>query len=173
MNNKWNKFIYKCWSPIYDYVFNAGLFLKARKEIFHEVSLDKGSKVLVVGVGTGAELPYLLHKGYEITAIDYSGDMLKQAQGKYADPSITFREMDAQQLLFENETFDFIVANLILTVVPDAKKTLKEMVRVLKKNGRFMVFDKFVPKRKKDKGGAESITPHTKRNGNRYRNGLL
>ncbi|MGG3559315.1 class I SAM-dependent methyltransferase [Peribacillus frigoritolerans] len=159
MNNKWNKFIYKCWSPIYDYVFNAGLFLKARKEIFHEVSLDKGSKVLVVGVGTGAVLPYLLHKGYEITAIDYSGDMLKQAQGKYADPSITFREMDAQQLLFENETFDFIVANLILTVVPDAKKTLKEMVRVLKKNGRFMVFDKFVPKGKKIRAGQKVLHP--------------
>lgn len=111
--------------------------------------MDKGSKVLVVGVGTGADLPYLLHKGYEVTAIDYSCDMLKQAQGKYTDSSIRFREMDAQQMDFENETFDFIVANLILTVVPDAEMTIKEMVRVLKKNGRFLVFDKFVPKGKK------------------------
>ncbi|MFK9115999.1 class I SAM-dependent methyltransferase [Peribacillus castrilensis] len=149
MNNMWNKFIYKCWSPFYDYVFNAGLFLKARKEVFHEVSLDKGSKVLVVGVGTGADLPYLLHKGYEITAIDYSADMLKQAQGKYADHSITFRVMDAQQLDFENETYDFIVANLILTVVPDAEKTIKEMVRVLKKNGSFLVLISLCQKGKK------------------------
>ncbi|WP_028393309.1 class I SAM-dependent methyltransferase [Bacillus cihuensis] len=159
MNNKWNIFIYKWWAPVYDYVFNTGLFLRARKEIFDVVSPEQGSKVLVIGVGTGADLPYLLNKGYKITAIDYSTDMLKQSKKKFADPSITFREMDAQQLLFENETFDFIVANLTLTVVPDAKKTIKEMVRVLKKNGRFLVFDKFVPKNKKMSIGQKVLRP--------------
>lgn len=159
MNNRWNKFIYKRLSHFYDYIFNTGLFLKARKEIFNEVSLDKGSKILVVGVGTGADLPYLLNKGYEITAVDFSTDMLKQSKKKYTDPSVTFREMDAQELLFENETFDFIVANLILTVVPDADKTIKEIVRVLKKNGRFLVFDKFVPKNKKMRAGQRILRP--------------
>ncbi|CAH0197296.1 putative methyltransferase YcgJ [Peribacillus simplex] len=85
--------------------------------------------------------------------------MLKQAQRKYADPSITFREMDAQQLDFENETFDLIVASLILTVVPDAEKTIKEIVRVLKKNGRFLVFDKFVPKNKRMSTGQRVFRP--------------
>lgn len=72
MNNGWNRFVYMCWSPIYDRFFNTGIFLKARKEIFKDLSLEKGSKVLFVGVGTGADIPFILDKGYEIAAIDYS-----------------------------------------------------------------------------------------------------
>ena len=148
MNNGWNRIIYKCWSPIYDHFFNAGLFLKARNEIFRDISLEKGSKILFIGVGTGADLPYFLNKGYDITAIDYSADMLKVAKEKYSDSSVTFLEMDAQNMDFPDKSFDFIVASLILSVVPDPKKTLNEMIRVLKKNEYFLVFDKFSPKNK-------------------------
>ncbi|WHY77856.1 class I SAM-dependent methyltransferase [Neobacillus sp. WH10] len=148
MNNGWNRMIYKCWSPIYDHFFNSGMFLKARNEIFRDISLEKGSKVLFVGVGTGADLPYFLNKGYDITAIDYSSDMLRVAKEKYSDSSVTFLEMDAQNMDFPDESFDFIVASLILSVVPDPKKTLNEMIRVLKKNEYFLVFDKFSPKNK-------------------------
>lgn len=148
VNNGWNRMIYKCWSPIYDHFFNSGMFLKARNEIFRDISLEKGSKVLFVGVGTGADLPYFLNKGYDITAIDYSSDMLRVAKEKYSDSSVTFLEMDAQNMDFPDESFDFIVASLILSVVPDPKKTLNEMIRVLKKNEYFLVFDKFSPKNK-------------------------
>ncbi|PFO01239.1 SAM-dependent methyltransferase [Bacillus sp. AFS076308] len=149
MNNGWNRVVYKCWSPIYDRFFNSGIFLKARKEIFKDLSHKKGSSVLFVGVGTGADIPFFTAKGYSITAIDYSAEMLKVAKEKYPDSSINFLEMDAQKMEFPDESFDFIVASLILSVVPDPQKTLNEIVRVVKNDGTFLIFDKFVPNNKK------------------------
>lgn len=149
MNNRWNRLIYKGWSPIYERIFNSGMFLKARRHIFRDINLKQGSKVLLVGVGTGADLPYFLNRGYQITAIDYSLDMLNVAKERYKDSSINFLQMDAQHLAFEDDSFDFVVASLILSVVPDPKRSLIEIVRVLKKNCSFIVFDKFVPSDKK------------------------
>jgi phosphatidylethanolamine/phosphatidyl-N-methylethanolamine N-methyltransferase len=149
MNNRWNQLIYKCWSPIYDRFFNAGFFLTARNEVFKNVALKKGSKVLFAGVGTGADLPFFLNKGYDITAIDYSADMLKVAKEKYHDSTVTFLVMDAQKMEFTDDSFDFIVASLILSVVLDPEKAISEIVRVVKKNGQFLIFDKFVPQNKK------------------------
>ncbi|MCM3669003.1 class I SAM-dependent methyltransferase [Mesobacillus maritimus] len=149
MNNRWNRLIYKGWSPIYERIFNSGMFLQARKLIFRDITFKQGSKVLLVGVGTGADLPYFLNKGCQITAIDYSLDMLNVAKERYKDSSINFLQMDAQHLAFEDDSFDFVVASLILSVVPDPKRSLIEIVRVLKKNSSFIVFDKFVTSDKK------------------------
>jgi phosphatidylethanolamine/phosphatidyl-N-methylethanolamine N-methyltransferase len=162
LNNSWNRLIYKCWSPIYDRFFNSGIFLKARKEIFNDLPLEKGSKVLFVGVGTGADLPFFLDKGYDITAIDYSADMLKVAKEKYPDTTVTFLEMDAQRMEFPDESFDFIVASLILSVVPDPEKALMEIVRVIKKDGNFLIFDKFVPRNKSMKMKQQIFRPFFK-----------
>ncbi|WP_078548705.1 hypothetical protein [Litchfieldia alkalitelluris] len=52
MNNTWNKLIYKLWAPIYDYIFNRGPFLKARKQVFEDISFKSGDRVLFVGIGT-------------------------------------------------------------------------------------------------------------------------
>jgi len=149
MNNSWNKFIYKIGSPIYDKFFNSGIFLIARKQIFQSIPFNNQQRILFVGVGTGADLELINHNDLHITAIDYSPDMLEKARKKFEHSTITFLEMDAQKMEFENESFDFIVASLILSVVPDATKCFQEMTRVLKPEGRIIVFDKFVPKNKK------------------------
>ena len=162
MNNFWIHFIYKCWSPLYDHFFNSGIFLKARKEIFNDLFLEKGNRVLFIGVGTGADIPFFLNKGYEITAIDYSADMLKVAKQKYPDPTVTFLEMDAQKMEFPEGRFDFIVASLILSLVPEPERTLNEMLRVLKINGEFLIFDKFIPENKKMKLTQKLLRPFIK-----------
>jgi len=162
VNNSWNRLVYKCWSPIYDRFFNSGMFLKARKEIFKDITLEKGSKILFVGVGTGADISYFLNKGYDITAIDFSADMLKVAKDKFHDSSILFLEMDAQKMEFVDKSFDFIVASLILSVVPEPEETFSEIVRVLKENGRFLIFDKFVPKNKEIKMKQKFLRPIVK-----------
>ncbi|MCL1694838.1 MULTISPECIES: class I SAM-dependent methyltransferase [unclassified Lysinibacillus] len=149
MNNSWNKFIYKIGSPIYDKFFNSGKFLNARKQIFQSIPFNNQQKILFVGVGTGADLELINHANLNITAIDYSPDMLGIAKKKFENSTITFLEMDAQNLEFENESFDYIIASLILSVVPDATKCFQEMTRVLKQEGKIIVFDKFVPKYKK------------------------
>lgn len=131
------------WSPIYDHFFNSGVFLKARKEVFNNAPFQKGQRVLFVGVGTGADLALINHDELNITAIDYSPDMLNQAKNKYNHSFIEFIEMDAEKLSFENETFDVVIASLILSVVPDADRCFSEMKRVLKPNGQILIFDKF------------------------------
>lgn len=136
-------------SPIYDKFFNSGLFLKARKQIFQCITFNEKQKILFVGVGTGADLELVNYAELDITAIDYSPDMLRKAKIKFKDSSINFLEMDAQNLEFENESFDYIIASLILSVVPNANQCLQEMTRVLKPEGKIIIFDKFAPKNKK------------------------
>jgi phosphatidylethanolamine/phosphatidyl-N-methylethanolamine N-methyltransferase len=130
MNNSWNRVIYRMWSPIYDKIFNSGVFLKARRQIFQQVPFNSGKKVLFVGVGTGADLELMNPSDLNITAIDFSPDMLNRAREKFKNSSIKFLEMDAQNMEFKNETFDYVVASLILSVVPDADKCLTEMTRI-------------------------------------------
>ncbi|SIR84975.1 Methyltransferase domain-containing protein [Peribacillus simplex] len=146
LNNSWNKVIYKVWSPIYDKIFNSHLFLDARKRIFEEMHFQDHAKVLFVGVGTGADLELINNLDLEITAIDLSADMLNKAMEKFDHTSINFLEMDAQHMEFDNESFDYIVGSLILSVVPDADECLREMIRVLKGEGKIILFDKFISK---------------------------
>ncbi|MEK4521726.1 class I SAM-dependent methyltransferase [Psychrobacillus sp. FSL W7-1457] len=149
MNNPWNKFIYKVGSPIYDKFFNSGIFLNARKQIFQSITFDNKQKILFVGVGTGADLELVNYSDLDITAIDYSPDMLGKAKTKFKGSTIKFLEMDAQNMDFENKSFDYVVASLILSVVPDANKCFQEITRVLKYEGKIIIFDKFAPKNKK------------------------
>lgn len=146
MNNSWNKIIYKIWSPIYDRIFNSGSFLAARKEIFRTTDFKSEQKILFVGVGTGADLELIQHTGLQITAIDFSDDMLQQAKAKFQHSNITFLQMDAQQMTFPDETYDVVVASLILSVVPDSNQCFKEIKRVLKQEGEIIIFDKFALK---------------------------
>lgn len=143
MNNSWNKIIYKGWAPIYDEIFNAGPFLKARETLFKDIQFQPGDKVLFVGAGTGADIERLPYEHLEITAIDYSEDMLQKAKDKFPGSKITFLKMDAQKLDFADDAFDYVVGSLILSVVPDNRKAFGEMLRVCRKDGLVLVFDKF------------------------------
>lgn len=149
MNNNWNKIIYKIWSPIYDKIFNSNVFLHARKQIFQETPFNNTQKILFVGVGTGADLELLNHYDLDITAIDFSPDMLRKARAKFKNSRIKFLEMDAQNMAFNDMSFDYVVGSLILSVVPDADKCFQEMGRVLKQEGRIVIFDKFTPSNNK------------------------
>ncbi|MGN7358113.1 class I SAM-dependent methyltransferase [Paenibacillus sp. SAF-054] len=149
MNNSWNKVIYKIGSPIYDKFFNSGIFLSARKQVLQSIPFSGEQKILFVGVGTGADLELINYSDLDITAIDYSPDMLGKAKTKFKNSTIKFLEMDAQDMAFEDELFDYVVASLILSVVPNANKCFQEISRVLKHEGKIIIFDKFAPKNKK------------------------
>lgn len=149
LNDSWNKFIYKIGSPVYDCFFNSGMFLNARKQIFQDNPFEKNQKILFVGVGTGADLELINHSDFDITAIDFSPDMLNKARTKFRDSTIIFLEMDAQNMAFDNDSFEYVVASLILSVVPDANKCFEEMVKVLQTDGKIIIFDKFIPRSSK------------------------
>lgn len=159
MNNRWNEVIYKIWSPVYDKIFNTGKFLEARKKIFQEEEFIKDQNILFVGVGTGADLELVNHRDVNIIAIDFSNEMLEKARTKFKDTSIQFLKMDALDMDFKDNTFDVVVGSLVLSVVPDPDKCFKEMSRVIKPNGKIIIFDKFLPKDNKPSLFTKSIRP--------------
>jgi ubiquinone/menaquinone biosynthesis C-methylase UbiE len=145
MTNRWIQFIYRLWAPIYDTTVGH-FFLPGRQRAIELLNLQPGERVLLVGVGTGADLP-LLPMGVQAIGVDISPYMLSRAQQKLPLPGrdVALLQGDAQQLLVDEARFDAVIFNLILSVIPDAAACLKENLRALKPGGRAVVFDKFLP----------------------------
>ena len=145
MTNRWNQFIYRLWSPVYDAALGR-FFLLGRKLALEMLALQPGEKVLLVGVGTGADLP-LLPDGVEATGIDLSPEMLAKAQSKLpaCRAAVELIQGDAQALLVAENSFDAAILNLILSVAPDGRACLQSTLRALKPGGRIVIFDKFQP----------------------------
>lgn len=148
MTNRWNQIIYRLWAPVYDSTVNR-IFLPGRKRALQLLDLQRGEKVLLVGVGTGADLP-LLPAGVDATGIDLSPDMLAQARLKLDRCAATVKLIrgDAQALLVDEATFDAVILNLILSVIPDGNACLQSALRALRPGGRAVIFDKFLPEGK-------------------------
>jgi ubiquinone/menaquinone biosynthesis C-methylase UbiE len=109
-------------------------------------ALRPSERVLLVGVGTGADLP-LLPEGVTAVGIDLSEPMLSRARARLPLPgrNVSLEVGDAHALSMGDETFDVVLMNLILSVVPDPHQCLHEALRVLRPRGRIVAFDKFLP----------------------------
>ncbi|KAF5054119.1 Ubiquinone/menaquinone biosynthesis C-methyltransferase UbiE [anaerobic digester metagenome] len=97
-------------------------------------------KVLDIGCGPGFFSIMLAQAGYQVTAVDYTNNMLIEAQ-KNAENfgvNIDFRQMDAQNLTFENDSFDFIISRNLTWNLENPVKAYAEWLRVLKPNGKIM-----------------------------------
>lgn len=164
MKQRWNRVIYKVWSPVYDKLFNSGKFLTSRMKVFEQESFTIDQKILFVGVGTGADLELIVGKEQlDITAIDYSEAMLNKAREKFKQTTIQFLQMDAQHMSFPNHQFDVIVSSLVLSVVPNPLQCcFREMLRTLKPNGTLIIFDKISPKEQQLSLMKRMIMPLTK-----------
>ena len=145
MTNRWNRFIYKFWSPVYDLLFDRLLFATGRKRTFELLQLQKEERVLLVGVGTGADLPYLPVRS-KAFGVDLSPEMLLRAREKLPGTgTIVLVRGDAQALPVEDASFDVAILTLILSVVPDGQLCWRETLRALRPGGRVIIFDKFLP----------------------------
>lgn len=145
MTNRWNRFIYRLWAPVYDSTVDR-FFRPGRKRALELLALRSGERVLILGVGTGADLP-LLPAGVAATGIDLSREMLAKARPKGNQGPATVRlvEGDAQKLLVEPASFDAVILNLILSVVPEGDTCLHSALDALKPGARLVIFDKFLP----------------------------
>ena len=141
----WNRLRYTVWAPVYDAVANAAGFAAARRVSIERLRLVAGNRVLIVGAGTGLDLPHL-PSDVEVTAIDVTPAMLHRLEQRAASAHrvVATRIMDARQLAFPDSSFDAVVLHLILAVMPQPEQGLREAVRVLKPGGRIAVFDKFL-----------------------------
>jgi phosphatidylethanolamine/phosphatidyl-N-methylethanolamine N-methyltransferase len=141
--NNWNRMRYTLWAPIYDAIAS---FPRHRRRAIALLRPLAGEKVLIVGAGTGADLPFLPASAH-ITAVDITPAMLERLRHRAAALGMTVEAqvMDGQALAFASEQFDAVILHLILAVIPDPVACLREVERVLKPGGRAVVFDKFVP----------------------------
>ena len=141
----WNRFRYTLWAPVYDRIAEAAGFSEARRRSIDRLQLAAGERVLVIGAGTGLDLPHFADT-VEITALDITPAMLGRLEARAArrGRSIVTHIMDARRLAFPDASFDGIVMHLILAVMPDPARGLAEAERVLKPGRRIAVFDKFL-----------------------------
>ena len=99
--------------------------------------------VLEVGTGPGFFAILLAEAGYRVTAIDLTPSMLDEARrnARALVDRVDFREMNAQELAFENESFDVILSRNVTWNLPEPEQAYAEWVRVLKPGGMLMTFD--------------------------------
>lgn len=100
-------------------------------------------QILDVGTGPGFFAILLTEAGYKVTAVDYTEEMLKEAQqnaGPLAE-SIVWKRGDAQDFDVESDSFDVIVTRNVTWNLPNPAKAYQEWHRVLKKGGVLYNFD--------------------------------
>lgn len=131
---------YDLWAPVYDLVFGK-VFDEGRRATIAEADRI-GGRVLDVGIGTGLSL-----KDYarttRICGVDISPGMLRKAQERARSLGLSNVEslavMDAKALAFPDAAFDAVVAQYVITAVPDPEATLDDFVRVLKPGGELIL----------------------------------
>lgn len=141
----WNRLRYSIYAPVYDLVATKA-FRKPRKNALNQVDWEPGMRVLLVGAGTGLDLPYLPRE-LEIHLTDLTPAMVTRARerAEHAQRDVVCRVMDAAALDYPDEHFDVVVMHLILAVMPNPEQGLAEAHRVLKNDGQLCAMDKFQP----------------------------
>jgi len=116
--------------------------LKCLGNIVKELGIKPGYHVLDIGSGTGVLLPFLIAElGDEgkIVALDFSAEMLGQAQAKNFPPIVGFAQADVLAIPLADNSVDLAICNSVFPHFNDKVKALKEIARVLRNNGRLVI----------------------------------
>ncbi len=131
---------YARWAPVYDLVF--GKVFGRGRAVSIEAAERIGGRILEVGVGTGISLP-AYSRNNRIVGIDISAPMLRKAQERVAEFKLTnvdaLSVMDAARLALPDAAFDVVVAQYVITAVPNPEATLDEFARVVKPGGEIVL----------------------------------
>lgn len=131
---------YDRWAPIYDIVF-GNVFAAGRREAI-DAAERVGGDILEVGIGTGISLPHY-RAGNAIHGVDISDAMLLKARQRVKQLGLThvreIARMDAENLTYADNSFDVVVAQYVITSVPDPERALDEFVRVVRPGGEIVI----------------------------------
>ena len=131
---------YGRWAPIYDAVFGP-VFRQGRNAAV-EATEEIGGRILEVGVGTGLSLTSY-RASSRIVGIDISEPMLEKARQRVKQHNLSNVEAiqygDAEHLDFPDKSFDVVVAQYVVTAVPNPERALNEFVRVVRPGGEIIL----------------------------------
>lgn len=148
---------YGRWAPVYDLVFGR-VFAQGRRAAV-EAAERVGGRVLEVGVGTGISLPSY-RRSTRLVGVDISEPMLAKARGRVARLGLGNVEdlavMDAERLLFPDGSFDVVVAQYVVTAVPNPEAALDEFARVVRPGGEIVLTSR-IGAEKGLRGAAEKL----------------
>mgnify|MGYP000271213644 CR=1 FL=1 len=114
----------------------AGITNEAVPKLVEMGDIDTGSNVLEIGSGPGNVAKQLNDLGANVKGIDFSETMVSVANQLY--PHITFDVANAENIPFENNSFDCVVANFVVHHLARPVDVFKEINRVLKPGGKFV-----------------------------------
>jgi ubiquinone/menaquinone biosynthesis C-methylase UbiE len=115
-------------------------------ETFHlghirdELLSSARGKTLEIGAGTGLNFAHY-PSGVDVVAIDTDENMLRPAMKRGSSHHIKVQVADAQYLPYPDNEFDTVVATLVFCSIPDPDKALREVYRVLKPGGSFLLLE--------------------------------
>lgn len=138
--------IYDRLAPEWDQREGAGERFLIGDDMRRSLASELRGEVLELGTGTGATLRHLDWTSGRVTsftATDISPGMIDQARqrGEISGRPVTFREVDASDLPFPDASFDTVTTSLMLCTVPDPERTLREMSRVTRPDGRIVILE--------------------------------
>jgi demethylmenaquinone methyltransferase/2-methoxy-6-polyprenyl-1,4-benzoquinol methylase len=103
-----------------------------------------GGHVLDVATGTGLVAQALLRRGFHVTGLDQSAEMLATARRRFGD-RVELVEASADQLPFPDASFDHLTFTYLLRYVDDPAATMRELARVVRPDGTIAMLEFDVP----------------------------
>jgi ubiquinone/menaquinone biosynthesis C-methylase UbiE len=126
------------YATVYDTLLSLRPYTGMLDEIVAGLRAARGEWVLDAGCGSGNLTRRLLDRGYQVEAVDYSPGMLKRASQKCPEAGCRTANLD-QSLQCPEATYAAVTCSNVLYSLPDPRRTLTEMLRVLKPGGMLVL----------------------------------
>jgi ubiquinone/menaquinone biosynthesis C-methylase UbiE len=150
----------RLYDPVMELPENMGL-----RRLREQVLQSLRGRVLELGIGTGRNFPLYPSTVEGLSGIDPDQVMLRRAEkrARKAPFPVDLILVSAEQLPFEEVSFDAAVATLTFCTIPDPQRALREVRRVLKRGGEFRLLEHVRIEREPVRWAQEKATPVWKR----------